>query len=465
MKSSTVIFLLIAFTCFPFVLPAQNSIAPSLNELIDKALLKDHTLANKKLDIESSNLELKQLREVYLPTADISGKYAYLANSAEFGVPASSFLLNGTAINLPDITAGFNSRANLFKTDLSVSALLFTGGKVPALKQALKEKTKAQTALLEADRQQIITDVSKAYDQLALLKQVKIVLDESQDRLDLNVKTADKALGYGLITKYEHQKIEVAKAQLSSRKLEYEGKKNLILHQLEMYTGIEIERLAAIDNELLSFNLVDAGQSVQNRPEIKALNFSISAYEYKVKAAQTWWIPKIQAATSLGYLNVFNTKLTGKEALPIVGTSNLRADKFEIAPNFSIGVGFKWDIFNGFKGERDVQHARIDVRKAENEKLEAVEKLNLLLLKTQTDFNNAIAEVQVKEKEKQIAGNALEQAGKEFKLGLIKAADLIGAETDYQNAALQKLQAVFNQRQAALELLKATGFLTEDSIR
>ncbi|EOR93648.1 Outer membrane efflux protein [Arcticibacter svalbardensis MN12-7] len=464
MKSSAVLFLLIAFTFSPFVLSAQNRAAPSLEELIDKALLKDHVLANKKLDIESSNLELKQLKEVYLPTADISGKYAFLANSAELGIPASSFSLNGAAINLPDINAGFSSQANLFKTDLTVSALLYTGGKVPALKKALKEKTKAQTALLETDRQQIITDVSKAYDQLALLKQVKIVLDESQDRLDINAKTADKALGYGLITKYEHQKIEVAKAQLSSRRLEYEGKKNLILHQLEMFTGVEIERLAAIDNELLSFNLLDAGQSVQNRPEMKALNFSIAAYEYKVKAAQTWWIPKIQAASSLGYLNIFNTKLTGKEALPIVGVLNLRADKFEIVPNFNIGVGFKWDIFTGFKGERDVQHARIDVRKAENEKVDAEEKLNLLLLKTKTDFSNAVAEIQVKEKEKQIAGNALEQAGKEFKLGLIKAADLIGAETDYQNAALQKLQAVFNQRQAALELLKATGSLTKASI-
>jgi outer membrane protein TolC len=64
-----------------------------------------------------------------------------------------------------------------------------------------------------------------------------------------------------------------------------------------------------------------------------------------------------------------------------------------------------------------------------------------------------------------MAENALTQAGKEFKTGLIKAADLIGAESDYQGAALDYLQAVFNQRRNAIELLKATGNLNRSTIQ
>ncbi len=45
----------------------------------------------------------------------------------------------------------------------------------------------------------------RAYDQLALVHQTKVVLDESKKRLDANRKTADKALGYGLITPYDHK--------------------------------------------------------------------------------------------------------------------------------------------------------------------------------------------------------------------------------------------------------------------
>ncbi|MNY46355.1 hypothetical protein D3C86_1815270 [compost metagenome] len=74
-------------------------------------------------------------------------------------------------------------------------------------------------------------------------------------------------------------------------------------------------------------------------------------------------------------------------------------------------------------------------------------------------------ELVVKEKQMKIAENALTQAGKEFKTGLIKAADLIGAESDYQTASLDFFQAVFNQRRNAIELLKATGSLTRTSIQ
>ncbi len=78
---------------------------------------------------------------------------------------------------------------------------------------------------MEKTRDEVITTVSRAYDQLALIHQSKIVLDESKRRLDANRKTADKALGYGLITPYDHKKIELAQATLDAKVVEYEGKK------------------------------------------------------------------------------------------------------------------------------------------------------------------------------------------------------------------------------------------------
>ncbi|MNE57423.1 Outer membrane efflux protein [compost metagenome] len=149
----------------------------------------------------------------------------------------------------------------------------------------------------------------------------------------------------------------------------------------------------------------------------------------------------------------------------MIGRFSSHTNKIEVVPNFTVGVGFKWDIFDGNKGKREVQQAKIEVKKAENEKAEAEEKLKLNLIKSRTDYNNSNMELVVKEKQMKIAENALTQAGKEFKTGLIKAADLIGAESDYQTASLDFFQAVFNQRRNAIELLKATGSLTRTSIQ
>ncbi|NQX41229.1 Outer membrane protein TolC [Pedobacter steynii] len=446
----------------PLMLHAQQSGPPGLTELIDSALNKDHMLANKRLDIEFSKIDRKKLSEVYLPNAEVSGKYAFLANGVNLGLPGTSLF---DLISIPEINSGFTSSANLFKADLSLSSVLYAGGKVSALKSAVDAKTKAQTALLEKDRQQIITEISKAYDQLALLRQVKLLLDKSRDRYEINKKTADKALNYGLITKYEHQKVEVAQATLASKIQEYEGKRNLLLHQLEMFTGISLERLGLIENDLSPINTVSSQNTIANRPEFTALSAAIEAQGFKLKAAQTWWKPKVQAAASLGYLNLFDVDMKGKHDLPVIGRFSSHTNKIEVAPNFTVGIGFKWDIFDGNKGKREVQQARIEVKKAENEKAEAEEQLKLNLIKTQTDYNNSNSELVLKQKQRKMAENALTQAGKEFKTGLIKAADLIGAESDYQGAALDYLKAVFNQRRNAIELLKATGNLNRSTIQ
>ena len=60
-----------------------------------------------------------------------------------------------------------------------------------------------------------------------------------------------KLLGYGLITPYDHKKIELAQATLDAKVVEYEGKKELLLTQLEVLTGVEKERLRLINPVLV----------------------------------------------------------------------------------------------------------------------------------------------------------------------------------------------------------------------
>lgn len=445
--------------CGPAVEAQQ---APMLQELVAAALQKDHGLAIKQLDIELTHVDQQKLRDVYLPHLDLSGKYAYLAAGINAKAPANSVPELGIA--LPVLDNAFTNRANLISGGFKADVLFYTGGKVPALKKALVEKEKGQTAMLEKDRQQIISDITTAYDQLALLKQVKIVLDESQHRLRLNYETAEKAFGYGLITKFEYQKIEVAQAQLDARIQQYESKRQLLIYSLHTYTGIETDRIAMINNDLLPLSQTGEDRSIMGRPEIAALTASIQAHQYQIVAAKSWWKPKVQASTSLGYLNMFDVQLKAKEPFPTGNTMTLKTNKLELLPNFNIGVGFKWDLFDGNKGKREVQQSKIELQKVEREREEVVEKLELNLLKQQSELASAKAEIFVKEKQKRTALNALTQASKEFKTGLIKATDLVGAEADYQNAALEYLQAVFNQRRIAVEVLKATGSLHIESI-
>ncbi|MEO6684204.1 MAG: TolC family protein [Ginsengibacter sp.] len=438
---------------------ANAQTAPSLKELIDSAIIRNYELANKMLEIQDTEIDQKKLKDAYLPHVSITGKEAFMLSS--FNVKTPEILIPQLNIDIKEGHNRYTATGNLMTASAGAEMLVYSGGKVPALKKALEEKKNAQIALLEKDRQEIRATIHQAYDQMALFVQMKALLVESEKRLAANKATANKALGYGLITKYEHQKIEVAQSKLESKNLEYEGKRSLVLKQLYLLTNIDPARLELIDHTLEpTFVNINEG-TIENRAEIKALEASILANKFKMQSEKKWFVPKVQAATSLGYVGLSGGHLNSSKPVLPGGSKKLSTNMpaLNIFPMFNIGIGFKWDIFDGNAGKHAVQKAALDVQKSENSKKSALEKLELNQANAQTNYNIANAQIALKEKQKKIAQDALTQATNEYRLGLITSSQLIDAENDYQNAAMEYVQSVFDQRRAADELLQATGSL------
>jgi hypothetical protein len=72
-----------------------------------------------------------------------------------------------------------------------------------------------------------------------------------------------------------------------------------------------------------------------------------------IKAEKTWWIPKVQASTSLSYMGFYNTNLSSsKELMPGTGAKlDYDLTNLNLLPIFQAGIGFKWDVFDGNEGK------------------------------------------------------------------------------------------------------------------
>ena len=458
-----------AIVGFPLVFHAQS--APTVKELIDAAMTKDAAIEQQNLESKSNLLDQQKLKDIFLPTVEISGKGGYLNATARFispeiAIPAIKPIFPGAVF--PEGTFNNNFTLSSFEAAGKAEAkmLIYSGGKVKYLKQALQEKDNANQALQAKNQDEVITQISKAYDQFALVAESKNVLDESKKRLDANKKTAEKALGYGLITPYDYKKIELAQATLNSKMVEYEGKKELLITQLHLLTGIDKERIALINPNLEKIEYLVTDETIDNRAELKALDFGMKAIDAKIKAEKTWWIPKIQAMTSLSYMGFYNTNISSsKELMPGTGTKlDYDLTNFNLLPIFQAGIGFKWDVFDGNEGKHEVEKAKIEREILESKKSDAERKLQLNLANNQTNYNIADSQIEMKAKARQIARNALTQAEKEFRYGLIKSTQLIEAENDLENAELEYQTAVFNQRRAAVELMKSTQNLSIEKL-
>ncbi|WHF52331.1 TolC family protein [Chryseobacterium gotjawalense] len=445
----------------PLVFSAQQ--VPTLPELIDSALVNDGTLTQQILENKYTKLDDQKLKDVFLPKVDISGKTGYLYASAhlkspEIGVPPIPGVFPGAVFSEGQLDNNVNVSGISALAKAEASVLLYSGGKVKYLKEANKEKNISENLLMQKSRDEIITEVSKAYDQMALVQESKKVLDEAKKRLDINRKTADKSLGYGLITPYDRKKIELAQANLDSKLVEYEGKKELLITQIYLLTGIERERIALIQPQLQTISYEVLNQNIENRVEIQALDHGIKASDYKIKAEERWWVPKVQAQTSLSYFGLFNSNIsTSKDLLPNTGKKlDMNPANTNVFPLFQAGIGFKWDVFDGNEGKHLVEKAKIEKEILENKKRDTSKKLNLNLANNQTNYTIANAQIKLKEKSREIAKQGLEQVEKEFRYGTKTSSALIDAENDLENAELELQTAIFNQRRSAIELMKST---------
>ena len=454
---------------FPLVFSAQQ--APTLQELINSALQIDGTLNQQILENKYTHLDDQKLNDVFLPKVEVSGQAGYLYTSAhlkspEIGIPPIPNIFPGAIIPEGQFSNNLNISGISALAKAEASVLLYSGGKVKYLKAANREKNISENLLMEKSRDEIITEISKAYDQIALVQESKNVLNEAKKRLDINRKTADKALGYGLITPYDRKKIELAQALLDSKLVEYEGRRELLITQIYLLTGVDRNRIELIQPKLETITYEVLDQSIENRVEIQALNHGLKATDYKIKAEERWWIPKVQAQTSLSYFGLYNNSITtSKELLPNSGKKlDLNPSNVNVFPLFQAGVGFKWDIFDGNEGKHLVERKKNKKELLENKKRDASKKLNLNLANNQTNYKIANAQIKLKEKAREIAKQGLEQVEKEFRYGTKTSSNLIDAENDYENAELDYQTAIFNQRRSAIELMKSTQNLQIDKL-
>jgi outer membrane protein TolC len=177
---------------------------------------------------------------------------------------------------------------------------------------------------------------------------------------------------------------------------------------------------------------------VENRPEIRALSFSEQAAGYKQKATIAGYLPQAYAF--------------GKNELR-------RQDLSAIEPYWYVGVGLRWTLFDKMATRSERRTAQQDVLIAQNSLNQTRELLTLNLAKARTEVATANQLLVVAQQKTTLARRALDIASKQYEQGLIRITERLEAESDFQKAELDYLQAIVNQRTTAVAQREATGDL------
>ncbi len=441
---------------------AQQIGFKEFKEPVEQAIQHNRSIQNATLENQKISLEREHVKGKFLPHVSANAMYGYLNSNLDIDLPTKQLPLLGTSIF--DGSQQLNVSSQVAMAGVTATQVIFSGLQITNGQKALEQKFKAQDLMNQAGFDQLAQEVVLSFDQLMLLKEVDILIQDSEKRLQKEHEKVVRAIDNGLAIPYDRDKIKLAMLELESRKAELESNRELLFFKLQELTGLPIERLKETNYNLqeLSLNLEDA--QTMNRKEIQALEAAGKAYEYVYKKEKGSRLPQVFAFGNLSYINAFSTDLTIKN-LPKMGNLKLESNHFQMAPNYAVGIGMKWNIFEGKAHKTAIEKAKLDMQINDNKLLDTQEKLSLLQKKTQVDYQLSLKKTKVNEQQVAIAKNNLHLASRQFEEGLADVTERLEAENEYYKQSLNYYQQVLAQRQAASELLKANGNLYETITR
>lgn len=436
----------------------QSIIDPKVKEIIQQSFQTNKSLHLKNYEVDKANLEAEGVKANKLPHVSATGLYGFMYNNGSLDIPT---------LNLPVLNLGlfegatdFNLSSQAAYAGVSVRQVIFSGLQIPNGERALKEKARAQSYLAEAGKEGMVKEIAATFDQLMLLNEVDKLIVDSERRLKKEQEKVNKAIENGMAIPYDRDKLKLALLELEEKKVELAGNRALLVKKTQQETDLSASAVEEVLYNLSPIYLPDLPTGVEERSELKALDASSKAYEYLYKKEKGASLPTAFAFGSASYLNLHNTHLTIKDN-PVAGDIDLSANYLKGRPNFMVGVGLRWDIFDGGEHRNKVKQVQLDQAINETKLLDATGKLNLLLDKNKVSYITVNQKLKVGDQQVKVAENNLQMASKQYEAGLIDVTELLATENEWYKVNLSFYSHVLQQRAAALELLHTSGKLLQ----
>lgn len=457
MKTRLLICLLLYFSVGSVFGQGANE---SLKELIESAFRHSQKIKNTEVEILKAQIDKKRAFSGYLPQVSTELTYTHLNSDVLLPedlvtlLMATQKLLAKEQLGLP-----FNAELpaqvplkevspiqsqEILKMNVSANMVLFSGLKIPYSIKAVNHQIAMNQHLNLQEKSLIVKDILNHYDKLAVINQSEMVLEKTQDYLNHQDLFVRRAFENGLATDLEVMKIELAQQELIAKRIELQSSKKLLNAKLNQLSGVDIMKIEKMNPELKSFPLIDSIFSIGQRNDLQALDEAILATDYKRKIEYTEYVPKVFA----------------------FGKKELRDnDLSTFDPEWYVGVGVRWTIFDRMDAHRNAQKAKLNGIILENKRDEAQELLNLNLERTQLNLDKNIQLETVAKKKLEISNKAYNLSKKQFENGLITLTEHMESANDVEKAELELINAIYNQRAAVIELYEASGKLYETAVK
>ena len=438
MKSGILLTCILLFTgIFSVPVSAQEVRDLTLDESIQIGLQNSELIHSSKMKVNYAEARLSEINTNRLPSLKLNASYTRLSEIEPFilTTPFGSFDI------VPSIVNNYNIK-------LSLQQPLFTGFKLLSSSDIAEYSYEAQKQNYTRDEQQLVLDIKNAYWNLFKVIKVKSAVDENVDLINAHLTDIKNFFDQGLATKNDVLKVQVQLAEAQLRQIDAKNNVELAKSSLNNVVGLPLSSNISVqtDVSIIEEPVSDLDQlikeAMENRPELKAMDFQLKAGESGITLAESNWYPQIYL-TGNYYYSRPNQRIFPAE------------DKFN--GTWDVGVGLSWDIWNWLSTSDQTKEAEAQYEQVKDSYKSLKDGITLEVTQNYLNLLKAKEKVTTANQSVHQAEENYRVTDETFKNGLVLNSDLLDAEFALMQAKTNYVQSVADYELAKANLEKSIG--------
>ena len=130
-----------------------------------------------------------------------------------------------------------------------------------------------------------------------------------------------------------------------------------------------------------------------------------------------------------------------------------------LEPKWYVGVGIKWNAFDGFKSKLKSKKSKIESKKYKEQIENANEMISLSIIQAELAYESSLENTKIVKKEIELTKDTYDMVNKQYKNNLASINDVLDALNDLEKANFKLQQSFYSERRAFTKLLHAKGIL------
>ena len=440
-----------ATTCCFSQTDRDKQIDLSIRQCREMALVSSEEMKIAGYLNEQAKVEKQIARTAGLPKLSASGTYGYLNSDIALGLPEMELKIPimGTEVDLSGMipeTMNVGINSGIYMIGATLQQPIFTGGRIVTGNKMAEKGMEITEENSNMTRMSIIAEAEKAYWTYFSMKDKINLLNQYEALLDTLHQSVSDMISVKMATGNDLLKISSRRSNIRYQKQKAVNGMELCRMQLCRIIGVDPETKIRLTDSISKENsqVTDHSYDLTLRPEYRMLQKQVELKELGIKNARGEYLPTVGLMAGYSYL--------GKMEM---GEISMRMDR----PSALVMLSVNIPLFNFGEGVKKIRNAKI-LREIQQEELNKNSSLLTIEIEhAKRNLQDASLLIMTAETALVEAEASLRSIRDNYEVGMGTLLDLLDAQTQWQEAYNNSIDARVEHKINEIEFLRVTGRL------